>query len=184
MDERLYQLHQQTLLNNRYEIMEQTVRTPLYTKQINDFKNPYLKTNQLDNNTGLSLFQANTQNLAYDNIICGRPESVGASRYNYAIDNHITNRLVDVSGTLLKNSELRIQPNLNTTPSKLIKSVASSLDQSYRKYYNDSITSAPKRSYNAKSYHIMDKYDPQYMYLLAKRSGINNQTTQTTRPSN
>lgn len=118
MDERLYQLYQQTLLNDRYEKRDQNVRTPLYTQRINDFKTPYLKTSQLDNNTGLSLFQANTQNLGYDNIICGRPESVGASRYNYAIDNHITNRLVDVSGSIYKNSELRVQPFLNTTPAK------------------------------------------------------------------
>ena len=180
MDERLYQLYQQTLINDKYHVKENTVRTPLYTQRINDFKTPYVITTQFDKNTGLSLFQANTQNLAYENIICGRPESVGASRYNYAIDNHITNKLVDVSGSVFKNSELRIQPYLNTTPSKH-KSVVSSLEHSYRNYYNDNITSAPKRSYNAKSYHIMDKYDAQYMYVRPKIQG---QSTQTTRPSN
>ena len=119
MDERLYQLYQQRLLNDKYQIKENTVRTPLYTKRINDFYTPYVITNQFDKNTNLSLFQANTQNLGYDNIKCGRPESEGSSRFNYAIDNHITNKLIDVSGNIYKNSELRVQPFLNTTPAKI-----------------------------------------------------------------
>lgn len=110
MDKRLYQLCQQRLLKEKYQIRENTVRTPLYTQRVNEFYTPYVISNQFDKNTNLSLFQANTQNLAYDNIICGRPESAGASRFNYAMDNHITNRLVDVSGSVYKNSELRIQP--------------------------------------------------------------------------
>jgi len=177
MDERLYQLYQQRMLNDKYQVKENTVRTPLYTKRINDFKTPYVITNQFDKNTGLSLFQANTQNLAYDNIVCQKPPQEGASRYNYAIDNYITNRYVDVSGTLLKNSELRLQPNLNTTPAK-IKALSNSLDQSYREYYDNSVKTSGQRSYSYKSRHMVDKYDPQYMYLLPKRSGVSNQTTQ------
>ena len=119
MDERLYQLYQQRLLNDKYQVRENTVRTPLYTQRVDDFYTPYVITNQFDKNTGLSLFQANTQNLGYDNIVCQKPPREGASRFNYAMDNHITNRLIDVSGSVYKNSELRIQPFLNTTPAKI-----------------------------------------------------------------
>jgi len=118
MDERLYQLYQQRLLNDKYQIKENTVRTPLYTQRVKDFYTPYVITNQFDKNTNLSLFQENTQPLAYNNIMCQKPPKESSSRFNYALDNHITNKLVDVSGSVFKNSELRVQPFLNTTPAK------------------------------------------------------------------
>ena len=47
-----------------------------------------------------------------------KPPKQSRFRYNYALDNHITNKLIDVSGSVFKNSELRVQPFKNTTPAK------------------------------------------------------------------
>lgn len=109
-------LNQQTILKSKYNAMDYRVRTPLYTNRVQEFYTPYVKTNQFDINTGLSLNQANTQDLVYDKVICGRPESQEAYRFNYAIDNHITNKVRDISGQAIRNSDLRIQPNRYTTP--------------------------------------------------------------------
>ena len=109
--DRLKILNQQTKLKSGYESLKNIVREPLYTKKIQEFKNPYQTTHQLDFNNGLSLFQNNTQDLKYDKIICGRQLREEKTRFNYAIDNHITNKLVNVSGLMYKNSDLRVQPN-------------------------------------------------------------------------
>ena len=119
MDQRLNLLYMQRSLNDKYQIMENTRRVPLYLDRIQAYNEPYVITQQLDRNTIHSLFQANAQKLAYPNIICGRPPIEGKSRYNYAIDNHITNKLVDISGQVFKNSDLRVQPNKYVTPAKL-----------------------------------------------------------------
>lgn len=96
--------------------MDYRVRTPLYTNRVQEFYTPYVKTNQFDKNTNLILNQANTQDLVYDRVICGRPETQDAYRFNYAIHNHITNKVRDISGQAIGNNELRIQPNRYTTP--------------------------------------------------------------------
>ena len=119
MDQRLNLLYQQRILNDKYQMMENTKRVPLYTGRIQAYRQPYVITSQLDKNTGLSLFQANTQKLAYPVIVCGRPAQEDRSRFNYAISNHITHKLVDISGQVFRNSELRVQPNKYSSPAKL-----------------------------------------------------------------
>lgn len=125
MDEninRLSQLNQQTKLKSGHERLEKIVRTPLYTQRIQEYPDPYQRTNQLDKNNNLSLFQQNTQNLKYDKVICGRQKPEEKYRYNYAIDKNITNKLVDVSGQMIRNSDLRVQPNRYITPTNNNKS--------------------------------------------------------------
>lgn len=109
-------LNQQTILKSKYNAMDYKKRTPLYTDRIQEFYTPYKKTNQFDNNTGVSINQANTQDLVYDKIICGRPETDDKSRFNYAMDQYITKAPQDISGQAIRNSDLRIQPNRYTTP--------------------------------------------------------------------
>jgi len=118
-DYRLDILYQQGLLNNRYHHMDMTRRVPLYIQPVQNFHTPYVITNQFDRNSVVSLFQANAQDLTYPKIICQKPGREGSSRFNYAIDNYVTNRLVDVSGQAYRNSALRIQPNKYTTPAKI-----------------------------------------------------------------
>jgi hypothetical protein len=118
MDFRMGALHRSIALDDRYDFLERTRRTPLYTTRIQNFKDPYVKTSQLDAKNNLSFNQENTQKLSYPNINTGRPPQESKNRYNYAIDNYVTNRVVDVSGSLMKNSNLRIQPNIYTTPGK------------------------------------------------------------------
>jgi hypothetical protein len=118
MDFRMGALHRSIALNDRYDFLERTRRTSLYTKRIQNYKEPYVKTSQLDANNNLSFNQENTQKLSYPNINTGRHPQESKTRYNYAIDNYITNGIVDVSGSLMKNSNLRIQPNIYTTPRK------------------------------------------------------------------
>lgn len=118
-DHRLQILNQQGKLNAFYNDMDYTRRVPLYTEGVQSFFTPYVITNQFDKNSGVSLYQANAQELRFPNITCQKPGRKESSRFNYTIDNYITNRPVDVSGTNFINSKLRVQPNKYTTPAKL-----------------------------------------------------------------
>ena len=148
-DINLYSLHHQTLLKSKYNTMDYTTKTPLYTPRVQSYQEPYEKVQQLNKNTGLVLNQANTQNLIYDNIICGRPETDDRSRFNYAIDQYITKAVVDVSGQAIRNNELRVQPNKYSTPAKMY-SYNPTQEQSYKEYYSKTKTykQLPSKEYN------------------------------------
>jgi hypothetical protein len=157
-DTNLQQLYSLTLLKSKYNAMDYKTRTPLYTKRVQSFKDPYEKVRQLDKNTRLIFNQENTQNLKYDNIKCGRPESEGAYRFNYALDQYITKRLVDVSGQYIRNTELRVQPFLNTTPAKNHK-LSQSLEQAYREYYSNDISKAKHIIYRPTQNQAINKFE-------------------------
>lgn len=151
-------LNQQTILKSKYNAMDYRVRTPLYTNRVQEFYTPYVKTNQFDKNTNLIFNQANTQDLVYDKVICGRPETEDKSRFNYAMDQYITKRYVDVSGQSIRNNELRIQPNRYTTPA-LNHKISSSLEQSFREYYSNDISKRKHTSYSNDTNRGIKKFD-------------------------
>lgn len=99
---------------------EDGVRLLNYTNRINNnsYANyPYQSYNQLDMATHLGVFgKQNSQpsRLPEPVINCTPRYNETASRFNYAIDKCVDNRLVDVSGIDIPNNRLRVIPNRST----------------------------------------------------------------------
>ena len=96
------------------------LRPKNYTDLI-DFRSevnyPYEVYNQLDGNSVIGTFgKANSQSskLPQPTINCTPRHNPEASRFNYAFDSQIDNRLIDVSGVDIPNKHLRVIPNRGT----------------------------------------------------------------------
>lgn len=96
------------------------LRPKNYTDLI-DFRSeanyPYQVYSQLDGNSVIGTFgKANSQSskLPQPTINCTPRHNPEASRFNYAVDSQIDNRLIDVSGVDIPNKHLRIIPNRGT----------------------------------------------------------------------
>ena len=96
---------------------EKGVMTMNYTDKIHarSYANyPYQKYSQLDVGTHIGCMgKENSQRsiLPKPIINCTPRENEGASRFNYAYDLQIDKRMVDVSGILIPNNQLRVIPN-------------------------------------------------------------------------
>jgi hypothetical protein len=83
----------------------------------NDAKYPYERYGQLDGNSVLSMVgndKLQTYPLLQPTINCTPRVNIPASRFNYAYDKQIDNRLIDVSGIEIPNKFLRVIPNRGT----------------------------------------------------------------------
>ena len=96
------------------------LRPKNYTDLI-DFRSdanyPYQVYSQLDGNSVIGTFgKANSQpsKLPQPTINCTPRHNPEASRFNYAFDSQIDNRLIDVSGVDIPNKHLRVIPNRGT----------------------------------------------------------------------
>lgn len=96
------------------------LRPKNYTDLI-DFRSeanyPYQVYSQLDGNSVIGTFgKANSQSskLPQPTINCTPRHNPEASRFNYAVDSQIDNRLIDVSGVDIPNKHLRVIPNRGT----------------------------------------------------------------------
>jgi hypothetical protein len=96
------------------------LRPKNYTDLI-DFRSevnyPYEVYNQLDGNSVIGTFgKANSQpsKLPQPTINCTPRHNPEASRFNYAFDSQIDNRLIDVSGVDIPNKHLRVIPHRGT----------------------------------------------------------------------
>ena len=95
---------------------ERGVMTMNYTDKINarSYANyPHQIYSQLDVATHIECKgKYNQRSLIHTPIIkCTPRENEGASRFNYAYDRQIDKRMVDVSGILIPNNQLRVIPN-------------------------------------------------------------------------
>jgi hypothetical protein len=99
---------------------ERGVMTMNYTDKISarsNCNNPYERYNQLDMATHIGCMgkeNSKTSLINPQNIECVSRQNEGASRFNYAYDAQIDKRMVDVSGILIPNNQLRIIPNRGT----------------------------------------------------------------------
>ncbi len=83
----------------------------------NEAKYPYERYGQLDGITHIGTFgKENSQpsRLLEPTINCTPRKNIPASRFNYAYDKQIDNRLIDVSGIEIPNKFLRVIPNRGT----------------------------------------------------------------------
>lgn len=100
--------------------MERGVRLNNYTGLINfrsDANYPRQRNNQLDFSSYIGVFgKENSQpsKLPVPLIDCTPRHNIPSSRFNYAIDQQITNNIIDVSGISIPNRHLRILPNRGT----------------------------------------------------------------------
>jgi hypothetical protein len=107
--------------------VEKGLRLNNYTELINfrsDTNYPHEKSNQLDIATYQGCFgKENSQpsRLLEPIINCSSRENIEASRFNYAIDALIDNKMIDVSGIEVPNKYLRFIPNrgIQTTDTTL-----------------------------------------------------------------
>ena len=96
------------------------LRTKNYTELIDfrsDVNYPHQSYGQLDGNSIIGTFgKANSQSSKLPNpvINCTARHNPEASRFNYAVDSQIDNRLIDVSGVEIPNNKLRVMPNRGT----------------------------------------------------------------------
>lgn len=96
------------------------LRPKNYTDLINfrsEVNYPYQVYSQLDGNSVIGTFgKANSQSskLPQPTINCNPRHNPEASRFNYAVDSQIDNRLIDVSGVDIPNKHLRVIPNRGT----------------------------------------------------------------------
>lgn len=96
------------------------LRPKNYTDLVNlrsEANYPYEVYNQLDGNSVIGTFgKANSQpsKLPEPTINCTPRHNPEASRFNYAVDSQIDNRLIDVSGVSIPNKHLRVIPNRGT----------------------------------------------------------------------
>lgn len=95
-------------------------RSKNYTELV-DFRSevnyPHEAYGQLDGNNVIGSFgKANSQasKLPTPIINCTPRHNPEASRFNYAVDSQIDNRLIDVSGIEIPNNKLRVMPNRGT----------------------------------------------------------------------
>jgi len=82
-----------------------------------DANYPHEVYSQLDGNSVIGTFgKANSQSSKLTNpfINCTPRHNAEASRFNYAVDSQIDNRLIDVSGIEIPNNKLRALPNRST----------------------------------------------------------------------
>lgn len=100
--------------------VEDGVRLLNYTNRVhmNSYANyPHERNNQLDMASYIGVFgKENSQaSRLQDHLIeCTPRHNETASRFNYAIDKCVDNRLVDVSGIDIPNNRLRVVPNRGT----------------------------------------------------------------------
>ena len=138
------------MMNN----LEKTTRIMNYTGRVNLYSNannPYQIYSQLDCQHHLGCFgKGNSQpsQLPKPFINCTPRKNDDAWRFNYAIDEQITKRLVDVSGQYIPNNQLRIIPNRGihlyaqdrNIPSSINGSLGNISDSSLnRNFTNDNI---------------------------------------------
>jgi len=97
---------------------EKGVMTMNYTDKISarSYANyPHQIYSQLDVATHIGCNEHIQRSLIHTPIIkCTPRENEGASRFNYAYDRQIDKRMVDVSGILIPNNQLRVIPNRGT----------------------------------------------------------------------
>lgn len=106
----LERLYQQTIINNDYGVLEKTT-PPTITGRMNLGVYPlYPKTSQLESQLMYN-GNAETQQYLYPPLMVNpiRPEYYNT--FNYALDQYITKRPVDVSGNIIPNNQLRVIPN-------------------------------------------------------------------------
>lgn len=115
------------VINRSYErdgvsgkAIQNGLRTKNYTELI-DFRSevnyPHQAYGQLDGNNVIGTFgKVNSQSskLPTPIINCTPRHNPEASRFNYAVDSQIDNRLIDVSGVEIPNNKLRVIPNRGT----------------------------------------------------------------------
>jgi hypothetical protein len=100
--------------------IEKGVRIDNYLNLINDrsdAKYPHERYSQLDFSSYVGVFgKENSQpsRLLEPTINCTPRVNIEASRFNYAYDKQIDNKLIDVSGVDIPNKHLRVIPNRGT----------------------------------------------------------------------
>jgi hypothetical protein len=115
------------VINRSYErdgvsgkAIQNGLRFNSYTELVNfrsDVNYPHQAYGQLDGNSVIGTFgKANSQSskLTTPVINCTPRHNPEASRFNYAVDSQIDNRLIDVSGVEISNKFLRVMPNRGT----------------------------------------------------------------------
>ena len=63
MDQRLNHLYAQTHFKSKYNEMDYNIKTPLYTQRMNEFRTPYVRTNQFDKNRVVHYSKRTTKHL-------------------------------------------------------------------------------------------------------------------------
>jgi hypothetical protein len=153
------------VINRSYErdgvsgkAIENGLRFKNYTDLVDfrsDVNYPHESYAQLDGNSVIGTFgKANSQSskLTTPVINCTPRKNEEASRFNYAVDSQIDNRLIDVSGVEIPNNKLRVMPNRGTQSAYQRPVMVSNpqIEKLVRDITN--ISSSPAESKNALKY--------------------------------
>ena len=110
LEANLERLYQQTIMNSDYGVIEKTT-PPTITKNMNLGTYPiYNKTSQLESSLVYNGTDE-TQQYMYPPLKVAQPPPRYSSEFNYAYNQNITKKLIDVSGTVIPNNELRVKNN-------------------------------------------------------------------------
>lgn len=114
LEANLERLYQQTIINSDYDVIEKKT-PPTITKNMNLGTYPiYNKTSQLESSMVYN-GDEQTQQYMYPPLKVAQPPPRYSSEFNYAYDQYITKKPIDVSGTVIPNNELRVKNNRGTS---------------------------------------------------------------------